>query len=59
MLEFGFSDSERKVYKSCMGSKFYTKLGIKGDTEGIIVIHCRLVLLEVLNIKVPSACVTG
>ena len=42
-----------------MGSTFYTKLGIKGDTEGIIVTHCGLVLLEVLNIKVLSACVIG
>ena len=40
-----------------MGSEFYTKLGIKIDTEGIIVKHCRLDLLEVLNIKVPFECV--
>ena len=32
-----------------MGSKFYTKLSIKGDNEDIIVMHCGLVLLEVLN----------
>ena len=42
-----------------MGSKFYTKLGTEIDTEGIIVTHCRLDLLEVLNIKVLFACIMG
>ena len=43
----------------CMGSEFYTKLGIKIDTDGIIVTHCGLDLLKVLNIKVPFAHVMG
>ena len=59
MLDFGLLESERKVYKGCAGSKAYAKLGIKNDTKGIIVMYCRLVLLKVLNIKVPSACVIG
>ena len=59
MLDFGLLESERKVYKGCVGSKFCTKLGIKNDTKGITVTHCRLALLEVLNIKVPAACVVG
>ena len=59
MLNFGLSESEQKVYKGCMGSEFYTKLGIKSDSKGIIVMHCRLSLLEVLNIKVPFTCVIG
>ena len=42
-----------------MGSEFYTKLGTEIDTEGIIVTHCGLDLLEVLNIKVPFARVMG
>ena len=32
MLDFGLSESEQKAYKGCMGSKLYTKLGIKSDT---------------------------
>ena len=48
-----------KVYKGCAGSKFYTKLGIKIDTEGINVTHCRLALLKVWDIKVPFAHVMG
>ena len=59
MLDSGLSESKQKVYKGCTGSEFYTKLGIKNDTKGIIVMHCGLDLLEVLNIKVPSACVMG
>ena len=59
MLDFGLSEQEQKVYMGCMGSKFYTKLVTKSDTEGIIVTHCRLQLLEVLNIKVPVTCVIG
>ena len=59
MLDFGLSELEWKVYKGCTGNEFYTKLGIKIDTEGIIVIHCRLDLLKVLNIKVLFACVVG
>ena len=59
MLDFGLLELEQKVYKGCMGSKFYTKLGIKIDTEGIIVTHCRLDLLKVLNLKVPFAHVMG
>ena len=59
MLDFGLSEMEWKVDNGCAGSKFYTKLGIKIDTEGIIVTHCGLDLLEVLNIKVPFARVMG
>ena len=59
MLDFGLSESEQKVYKGCMGSKFYTRLGIKIDTEGINVTHCRLALLTVWDIKVPFAHVMG
>ena len=59
MLNFGLLELERKVYNGCTGSEFYTKLGIEIDTEGIIVTHCGLDLLEVLNIKVPFACVMG
>ena len=59
MLDFGLSELEQKVYKGCTGSKFYTKLGIKIDTKGIIVTHCRLDLLKVLNIKVLFAHVMG
>ena len=59
MLDFVLSELEQKVYKGCVGSKFYTKLGIKSDTKGIIVMHCRLALLEVMDIKVPSAHVIG
>ena len=46
MLDFGLSELEQKVYNGCMGSKFYTKLGTEIDTEGIIVTHCRLDLLQ-------------
>ena len=56
MLNFVLLEWERKVYR---GSKFYTKLDIKIDTEGIIVTHCGLDLLEVLNNKVPFAHVMG
>ena len=59
MLNFGLSESEQNVYKGCTGSKFYTKFGIKNDAKGIIGMHCRLALLKVLNIKVPSTCVVG
>ena len=59
MLDFGLSELERKVYNGCAGSKFYTKLGIEIDTKGIIVTHCRLELLEVLNFKVLFAHVMG
>ena len=55
MLDFGLLESEQKVYKGCMGSKFYTKLGMKIDTKGINVTHCRLALLIVWEIKVPIA----
>ena len=59
MLDFGLLELEQKVYKGCTGSEFYTKLGIEIDTKGIIVTHCRLDLLKVLNIKVLFACVMG
>ena len=59
MLNFGLSELEQKVYKGCMSSKFCTKLDIKIDTKGIIVTHCGLDLLRVLNIKVPFAHVMG
>ena len=59
MLDIGLSESEQKVNKGGMGSEFYTKLGIKIDTEGINVIHCRLPLLEVWDIKMSFACVIG
>ena len=55
MLNSGLSELELKVYKGCTGSEFYTKLGIKSDTEGIIVMHCRLALLKDWNTKVPFA----
>ena len=51
ILDFGLSESEQKVYKCCMGSEFYTKLGIKIDTEGINVTHCGLVCLEFWILK--------
>ena len=35
---------EQKVYKSGMGSKYYTNLCISEDTEGTIVTHCRLII---------------
>ena len=59
MFNFGLSESEQKAYRGCAGSEFYTKLGIRNDTKGIIIMHCGLALLEVLNIKVPSAHVMG
>ena len=59
MPNFGLLESEQKVYKGCAGSEFYTKLGIKIDTESINVTHCRLASLKVWNIKVPFACVMG
>ena len=40
-------------------ASFCTILGFNGDTEGIIVTHCGLDLLKVLDIKVPFACVMG
>ena len=59
MLDFGLLESGQKVYIGCAGSKFYTKLGIKSDTKGIIGMHCGLALLEVLNVKVLSAHAIG
>ena len=59
MLDFGLSESEQKVFKGCMGSELYTKLGIKSDTKGMNVMHCGLASLKVLNIKVPFAHVVG
>ena len=59
MLDFGLSESEQKVYKGCTGSEFYTKLGIKIDTKGIIVMHCGQALFKVCDIRVPFACVMG
>ena len=59
MLNCGLLELEQKIYNGCMGYEFYTKLGIEIDTKGIIVTHCRLDLLKVLNIKVPFACVMG
>ena len=59
MLDFGLLESEQKVYRGCAGSEFYTKLGMKIDTEGLTVTHCGLDLLKVLNIKVPFAHVMG
>ena len=56
MLDSGLS---KKFTRVTQVSSFHTILDFNGDTEGIIVTHCRLDLLEVLDIEVPFAHVVG
>ena len=58
-LNLDFKVENEKLKKSCMGSKFYTMIDLEGDTKGIVSMHCGLSFAQCLNIKVPSACVTG
>ena len=56
MLNSGLS---KKFTRVTWVASFHPILDFNGDTEGIIVTHCRLELLKVLDIKVPFAHVMG
>ena len=52
MLDSGLS---KKFTRVTQVASVHTMLDFNGDIEGIIVTHCRLDLLEVLDIKVLFA----
>ena len=56
MLDSGLSKQFTRV---AWVAGFHTILDYNNDTKGIIVTHCRLDLLKVLDIKVPFAWVMG
>ena len=49
MLNSGLS---KKFTRVTWVARFHTILDVNGDIEGIIVTHCKLDLLKVLDIKV-------
>ena len=56
MLNSGLS---KKFTRVTWVASFHTILDVNGDIKGIIVTHCKLDLLKVLDIKVPFACLMG
>ena len=56
MLNSGLSKKFTRVTRV---ASFHTILDINCDIEGIIVTHCKLDLLKVLDIKVLFACFMG